>query len=171
MRCPNCGSENQGEGCDWCALRAERDALKAQVAEYLSRPLCQACWQRPVGGSKSGKRCDWCADYGVAFTVPPVLVFTSAEERAILKEAIDTWGLEAQMRMLQEEAGELVASVSHFLRGRGGEGFHEELADVWILLDQMLTCDFAIQVHDARRRKLERLKLRLAEAAAHGVGQ
>jgi hypothetical protein len=34
-------------------------------------PLCQACWERSVGGSTSGKRCAWCAEYGAPLRDDP----------------------------------------------------------------------------------------------------
>jgi len=52
-------------------LRAEVARLTALLPTAEEPSLCQACWKRPVGGSRSGKRCAWCADYGVPLRDDP----------------------------------------------------------------------------------------------------
>lgn len=54
-------------------------------------------------------------------------------------DCMDFWGLRRQLRMTQEECGELVIAVSHYIRGRnnGLENLIEELADVTLMVSQI----------------------------------
>ena len=62
------------------------------------------------------------------------------ERREIYKEAMETWGFRPQSRVLQEECGELIVAVSHYLRNReeGVMELVEELADVYIMVGQII---------------------------------
>ena len=42
------------------------------------------------------------------------------ELKVLFDECIEFWGLEKQLRMLQEECGELIVAISHFIRERPG---------------------------------------------------
>lgn len=58
--------------------------------------------------------------------------------REVFKKALDTWGKDVQLNMLQEECAELIAAVNHLRRGRATEAeVCAEIADVQIMLDQM----------------------------------
>jgi NTP pyrophosphatase (non-canonical NTP hydrolase) len=61
------------------------------------------------------------------------------ELQNLYAECVEFWGLERQLRMLQEECGELIVAVSHFLRERpdGLENLIEELADVKLMGEQI----------------------------------
>lgn len=86
------------------------------------------------------------------------------EKIDIEKKAIETYGIEAQLRMLQEECGELIVAVGHYSRGREKtfNNLVEELVDVRIMIDQMVI-GFGIKREVSRimNFKLERLKKRL----------
>lgn len=55
-----------------------------------------------------------------------------------IEEAIKHYGPEQQLRMLQEECGELIAVVNHFMRGRCSlADVMTEVADVQIMIEQI----------------------------------
>jgi len=95
---------------------------------------------------------------------------TKEEQKQIEKEAVETYGIDAQMRMLQEECGELIVAVGHYLRGRNGSlaNLCEELADVKIMVEQMEVALDNPAVEVWYNQKLERLKKRLAEHRSIG---
>jgi len=82
--------------------------------------------------------------------------------QSVLRRALRRYGFEAQLSMLTEECGELVAAVNRYRRGRAGafEAMIEEMADVSILLDQMRLV-YGAEIDAARARKLARLRERL----------
>lgn len=94
---------------------------------------------------------------------------TKEEIKTIETDAIQTYGIESQMRMLQEECGELIVAVGHYLRGRNGSlaNLCEELADVKIMVEQMEVALDNPAVEVWYNQKLERLKKRLAEHFLH----
>ena len=90
-------------------------------------------------------------------------------DRAIYQEAIARWGAESQLRMAQEECGELIAAINRFDRQRcGPEAVAEEIADVLITCEQAALLVGEGLVAKAKAAKLERLKARLAAAANGG---
>ena len=84
-------------------------------------------------------------------------------ETEVLQRALDTYGSSMQIGVMMEEMSELQKELCKNLRGRGSiEHIAEEIADVEIMLEQMkmlFLC--ADDVRDVRRRKVERLKVRL----------
>ena len=82
----------------------------------------------------------------------------------VLQRALDTWGAEAQTRMVFEEMAELQKELCKWLRGLGDrEHIAEEIADVEIMLDQMkLLHNCADECKSWRLRKLGRLSARLS---------
>ena len=89
---------------------------------------------------------------------------TREEQKQIEKEAVETYGMDAQLRMLQEECGELIVAVGHYLRGRDGAlgNLVEEMADVEIMLEQIKIA-LEVDVTATKNYKLERLKKRLTK--------
>lgn len=84
-------------------------------------------------------------------------------ETEVLQRALDTYGSLPQIVMVFEEMSELQKELCKYLRGRVSfEHIAEEIADVEIMLEQMklLFC-CANDVRDVRRRKVERLNVRL----------
>jgi len=78
------------------------------------------------------------------------------------KEATEVWGIEAQLRMLQEECGECVAAVNRYFRARdnASEQLVSEIADVLIMAIQGLRI-FGPAVEAEVHKKLCRLDERL----------
>ena len=57
----------------------------------------------------------------------------------LYKDCVEFWGIERQVRMLQEECAELILAGSHYLRGRetGLANLIEELADAQLMINQI----------------------------------
>lgn len=96
--------------------------------------------------------------------------------KEILQKAIDTYGTHNQMLKCIEECGELSRAVSRilielssgdcFTTKESEENLHEELADVLIMIDQvMMMFDCRDKVFEQGVRKLNRLKERLNSKA------
>ena len=78
----------------------------------------------------------------------------------LYKEAIEKWGEEAQVNMLNEECGELIAAVAQFKRGRTSH--HDvmtELADVFIMVEQIAS----MMSYDDFEKELERKLIKLRD--------
>jgi len=82
---------------------------------------------------------------------------------SILDRAIKQWGIEAQLDMLVEEAGELIVAIQHMKRGRvTWNEVAEEIADVRIMTSQFHTLDgVSDMIHRKEMEKLERLEKKL----------
>ncbi len=93
-------------------------------------------------------------------------------EYDLYKQALDAWGGEAQVGMVQEECAELIVVLNKYNRGQATVGaIIDEIADVDIMLRQLLLilslekevslkktrCTFS----QVKERKLLRLKQRL----------
>jgi NTP pyrophosphatase (non-canonical NTP hydrolase) len=77
----------------------------------------------------------------------------------LYKEAIEKWGEEAQVNMLNEECGELIAAVAQFKRGRTSH--HDvmtELADVFIMVEQIASMMSYDDFEKELERKLTKLR-------------
>lgn len=87
------------------------------------------------------------------------------EERLKLyKEAIDLWGVDAQVDMVFEECGELVSILAKDRRGRAEpQDILTELADVNIMCEQIGTLLGYGNFEAEKERKLQRLKERIEE--------
>jgi len=89
------------------------------------------------------------------------------ELEKLYKECMEFWGFEKQAREAQEECSELATAVSHYLRGRknGPAELVEEIADVYLMLNQLINYfgeDMIMDVVDYKsdrvKEKLERYK-------------
>jgi NTP pyrophosphatase (non-canonical NTP hydrolase) len=81
--------------------------------------------------------------------------FTPEEEHELDKQAIELWGIEAQLDQLCEECVELIVAVHHLKRGRvDGRDVSEEMADVQNCLNQFK--DVFPDVEKIRQEKLDR---------------
>ena len=84
------------------------------------------------------------------------------EIRTICKDAIDTWGRQAQTSVAIEEMAELTVALEHFRRGRATmDEVRTEIADVLITAAQLAIIFGENEVSDEVNRKLERLKKRI----------
>ena len=86
-------------------------------------------------------------------------------ECKIFQDALNTFGIDSQKEMLKEECAELIVALSHYDRNRASkEAVITELADVSIMLDQMILLfgekDFEVE----RERKVRRLFSRIVNA-------
>jgi len=88
-------------------------------------------------------------------------------ESNILNTALNRYGIEPQLRQLQEEAAELIVSINHFLRKRSGwETVCEEMSDTKILIDQISLIENNQKTMNVyRKEKLERLERKLNDSA------
>jgi NTP pyrophosphatase (non-canonical NTP hydrolase) len=78
-----------------------------------------------------------------------------------LRKALAVWGTEAQVRMVQEECGELIAAINQRSRGRIDDAqLAGEVADVIIVLGFMRLL-LGSKVDARLLEKLERLEQRL----------
>lgn len=85
------------------------------------------------------------------------------EERLKLYEtAIDLWGIPNQVFMVMEETGEMLNALAKYNRGRSTpKEIITELADVWILMEQMAVVFGYPTFIEEKNRKLLRLKERI----------
>ena len=85
------------------------------------------------------------------------------EERIKLyQSAIESWSLDKQILMVMEESGEMLHALAKHSRGRStNQEIITELADVWILMEQMAVAFGWDEFQEEKERKLQRLKERL----------
>jgi len=90
-------------------------------------------------------------------------LFTDIDDETF-EEAVDTWGIEAQAEMAEEEAAEFIVAHKHFKRGKGStDELIDELADIRIMYEQMARFFGKDRVEARVRTKMERLRERLEE--------
>lgn len=85
------------------------------------------------------------------------------ELQKLYKDCMEFWGFEKQARVVQEECAELIVATSHILRGRKGgyKKMLEEVADVYLMVQQMMTYFGKDQVMDVVDFKSDRVKAKL----------
>lgn len=89
------------------------------------------------------------------------------EDRRTFDEAVQTWGLEAQIDMAVEECAELIVALQQYQRGRADlHDVFEELADVRIMYEQLSLFFAPAEVEITVGKKMERLRERLENADA-----
>ena len=90
---------------------------------------------------------------------------TELKPRGIYREALNKWGAEAQTLMGFEEMSELQKELCKHARGKDNrEAIAEEIADVQIMLEQMMIlhdCEDLVEVQ--KFKKTHRLKIRLEQ--------
>ena len=84
------------------------------------------------------------------------------EKLEIYRNALDKWGVEAQMTMVYEELGELETALARYERGRvASEDVITELADVTIMCEQMALLlgydDYEKEIENKLERVVKRL--------------
>lgn len=87
---------------------------------------------------------------------------TIEQVNSLFRRSIEAYGAIPQLRMVQEEAGELITAINHFLRGREGgqQSMVEEVADCLIMLHQARILAGPEKVDQVVREKLARLSER-----------
>ena len=87
-------------------------------------------------------------------------------DRAVLKQAIETYGAEAQLNVAIEEFAELIKEICKHKRYMDNtKAIIEEMADCYIMLEQMRMI-FGLGstvIPDVMDKKIKRLKSRLAD--------
>lgn len=83
-----------------------------------------------------------------------------------LQLAIDTWGHESQLGMVQEEMGELLAALNQHKRGRN-VNVCGEIADVLVMMGQLALMFGPDEVLAQYTAKVSRLQSRLDAHAAN----
>ncbi len=74
---------------------------------------------------------------------------------------INTWGEESQKLMMIEECSELIKAILKEWRGGSTENVIEELADVQIMLNQMIVIYEREEFEPVMKKKLDRLRQRI----------
>jgi NTP pyrophosphatase (non-canonical NTP hydrolase) len=89
----------------------------------------------------------------------------AAREAEVLTQAVTVFGKEHQLRMLQEECGEAIVAINHYLRGRiPAEEVLSEIADV-VILGRQAEVIFAQVLQPFITEKVERLAQHTANTA------
>lgn len=84
---------------------------------------------------------------------------TYAEKDDICRRALSHWGDDHQMLKTVEECNELANALMHYIDNRAtAEDVVTELADMVVMLNQMLIVFGTHQVDEEIHRKYERLK-------------
>lgn len=83
----------------------------------------------------------------------------------LYRDCVEFWGADRQIRMLQEECGELIVASSHYLRLRetGLDEIIEELADVQLMVNQIKMFIGEEKVKDMMDVKSDYIKRELEE--------
>lgn len=89
------------------------------------------------------------------------MIFTQAQYDT-LDQAIATWGLYEQKQMAVGECGEFLALYGKEVQGRAlPEHYHDEIADVMIMMEQMAKIYGYEQVLARKEYKMARLQVRI----------
>lgn len=89
---------------------------------------------------------------------------TDTEKVILYTRVLDSWGVNAQVDMVMEEAGEMLAALGKGKRGRvSREEIITEIADVSIMMEQMAVYFGLDEFLAEKDRKLLRLKDRLEQ--------
>lgn len=87
------------------------------------------------------------------------------EDEATFSEAVETWGIDAQVDMAEEEAAEFIVASKHYARGKADlDEVIDELADLRIMSEQLTEFVGRERVEEHVETKMDRLRERLAEA-------
>lgn len=130
---------------DLCREDPSSVGLIFSSCQNYDEDKCRRCWDKQISNKPAKEK------------APPVT--------ATLKQALDTYGAEAQTLVAFEEMAELEKELCKHARGRDNrDAIAEEIADVLIMLEQMMLLhDCKDAVADFRLRKIKRLAERLKE--------
>lgn len=83
----------------------------------------------------------------------------------VYQRALKLYGKEAQFRLLQEECGELIVAISHYLRKsspENKENLLEEIADVHVMFEELPYIlengDDMERIRTIKKEKVDRLR-------------
>ena len=83
------------------------------------------------------------------------------EHKNVYSEAQDKWGIDSQIYVAIEEFGELITALAkrnRFYNGSSHEDIIEEIADAYVMLDQLSIIFGEIEVESKYEEKFNRLK-------------
>jgi len=96
---------------------------------------------------------------------------TDTEKVILYDRVLNAWGVNSQVDMVMEEAGEMLAAIGKGKRGRvSREEIITELADVSIMMEQMAVYFGLDEFREEKDRKLLRLKDRLEQWELKHIG-
>lgn len=79
--------------------------------------------------------------------------------KQIYQKTLDKWGREAQFDQAVEECAELIAVLKHWRRGKvNEEQVVDELADVWLMVGQLVYMFGEQRVASAVEQKVDKLE-------------
>ncbi len=85
-------------------------------------------------------------------------------EECVYHLALDEWGVEKQLNKLVEECAELIVAVSKKINGLEGANIAEEIADVRIVMEQIIIAlDLGDEIYKHKNEKLLRLYKKLTK--------
>jgi len=91
------------------------------------------------------------------------------KRKQIYNKALQKWGFNAQSIMLMEECAELIQAVSKLHRTGNPNAMYEEIADVQIMIEQMVEFYGEVAEEEITKHyegKINRLEERLNESKA-----
>lgn len=92
-------------------------------------------------------------------------------KQELYNNAIQRWGIEAQVDMFHEEVGELLSALNKYKRGRvGKDAVVTEIADVQIMAEQLAVWFGEDEVRREKEYKLNRLARRVQKASLRDLG-
>ena len=90
---------------------------------------------------------------------PISATFKKQQMTEILIKALDTFGINNQTNQTIEELAELIVAINKWKRHGSLENMIEEIADVEIMILQLkMYFQFALEVQEKKKEKIERLK-------------
>jgi len=89
------------------------------------------------------------------------------QDRDTFRAAVETWGIDAQADMAEEEAAEFIVASKHYARGKvDADDLIDELADVRIMQEQLAEFIGRERVEQRIQEKMDRLRERLDQSTA-----
>ena len=89
------------------------------------------------------------------------------QDRETFRAAVETWGIDAQADMAEEEAAEFIAASKHYARGKvSADELVDELADIRIMQEQLTEFIGRERVEQRVQEKMDRLRERLDQSTA-----
>lgn len=86
-------------------------------------------------------------------------------DRETFEKAVETWGIDAQVEMAEEEATEFLLASKHYKRDKVDlDAVVDELADLRIMQEQLTGFVGRSLVEDRVEEKMDRLRERLRDA-------
>lgn len=90
------------------------------------------------------------------------MITINKKQEDILKSALDTFGETPQLWMAIEEMAELSNAIAKKVRGRvSNQEVIEEIADVYIMMQELAICTNQQEVQEYVNKKIERLNNRV----------